>query len=154
MINSGCFSSSFLSEKLMIKLETVARTGYAHLRKNECTLPDEILDGPGNIVIQEYDRFVDHGLGKTSFFRQYYTLVMRDITVALRDPALYYLQFILVLFFGFLVGAVFTNTKFVVDSNLYSKSGGLLWIVYMMAYIQICKVTLNSATLWAMILLT
>ena len=94
------------------------------------------------MIIQEYDRFVDHGLGKASFLRQYYTLVMRDMTVALRDPALYYLQFILVLFFGFLVGAVFTNTKFVIDINLSSKSGGILWVVYMMAYMQIFKVTM------------
>lgn len=128
----------------MIKLETVARTGYAHLRKNQSTHPDDLTDGPVNIIIQEYDRFVDHGLGKTSFLRQYYTLVMRDVAVALRDPALYYLQFILVLFFGILVGAVFTNTKFVIDSNLSNKSGGLLWVIFMMAYMQIFKVTQPS----------
>ena len=131
----------------MIKLETVARTGYAQMRKNESTHPDEITNGNLDVIIQEYDRFVDHGLGKTSFLRQYYTLVMRDITVALRDPALYYLQFILVLFFGFLVGAVFTNTKFVIDINLSSKSGGLLWVVYMMAYMQIFKVMMHFALL-------
>ena len=129
----------------MIKLETVARTGHAQMRKNESTHPNEVTDGPSNIIIQEYDRFVDHGLGKTSFLRQYYTLVMRDMTAALRDPALYYLQFILVLFFGFLVGAVFTNTKFVIDINLSSKSGGLLWVVYMMAYMQIFKVMMYFA---------
>lgn len=65
---------------------------------------------------------------------------MRDITVAIRDPALYYLQFILVLFFGFLVGAVFMNTKYVIDNDLSSNSGGLLWVVFMMAYMQIFKV--------------
>ena len=131
----------------MIKLETVARTGCAQMKKNESTHLDDIIDIPTNIIIQEYDRFVDHGLGKTSFSRQYYTLVMRDMTVALRDPALYYLQFILVLFFGFLVGAVFTNTKFVINNNLSSKSGGLLWVVYMMAYMQIFKVTQCSVIL-------
>ena len=65
---------------------------------------------------------------------------MRDITVAIRDPALYYLQFILVLFFGFLVGAVFMNTKYAIDNDLSSNSGGLLWVVFMMAYMQIFKV--------------
>ena len=102
------------------------------------------------MIIQEYDRFVDHGLGKASFLRQYYTLVMRDMTVALRDPALYYLQFILVLFFGFLVGAVFTNTKFVIDNNLSNESGGILWVVYMMVYTQIFKVMMYSSLLLAM----
>ena len=95
----------------------------------------------------DHERFLENKNGKTSFSRQYYTLVMRDMTVALRDPALYYLQFILVLFFGFLVGAVFTNTKFVIDNNLSSKSGGLLWVVYMMAYMQIFKVTQCSVIL-------
>jgi hypothetical protein len=89
----------------------------------------------------DHERFLENKDGKTSFLRQYYTLVMRDITVAIRDPALYYLQFILVLFFGFLVGAVFMNTKYVIDNNLSSKSGGLLWVVFMMAYMQIFKVT-------------
>jgi hypothetical protein len=124
-----------------MKLETVARTGHTHMRKNESLHPEDTVDIPVYNIIQEYERFVDHGLGKTSFLRQYYTLVMRDITVAIRDPALYYLQFILVLFFGFLVGAVFMNTKYVIDNNLSSKSGGLLWVVFMMAYMQIFKVT-------------
>ena len=124
----------------MMKLETVARTGHTHMRKNESSHPEDTADIPVYNIIQEYERFVDHGLGKTSFFRQYHTLVMRDITVAIRDPALYYLQFILVLFFGFLVGAVFMNTKYVIDNNLSSKSGGLLWVVFMMAYMQIFKV--------------
>ena len=124
----------------MMKLETVARTGYTHMRKNESLHPEDTVEIPVKNIIQEYERFVDHGLGKSSFFRQYYTLVMRDITVAIRDPALYYLQFILVLFFGFLVGAVFMNTKYVIDNDLSSNSGGLLWVVFMMAYMQIFKV--------------
>ena len=132
----------------MIKLETVARTGHAQMRKNESTHPNEVTDGPSNTIIQEYDRFVDHGLGKTSFLRQYYTLVMRDMTVALRDPALYFLQFILVLFFGFLVGAVFTNTTFVINNNLSNESGGLLWIIFMMVYTQIFKVSRILRCYW------
>ena len=95
----------------------------------------------------DHERFLENKNGKTSFLRQYYTLVMRDITVALRDPALYCLQFILVLFFGFLVGAVFTNTKFVIDNNLSNESGGILWIIFMMAYMQIFKVMMHFALL-------
>ena len=97
----------------------------------------------------DHERFLENKNGKTSFLRQYYTLVMRDMTVALRDPALYYLQFILVLFFGFLVGAVFTNTKFVINNNLSNESGGLLWIIFMMVYTQIFKVMMYSALLSA-----
>ena len=65
---------------------------------------------------------------------------MRDVAMATRDPALYYIQFALVLLFGFLVGAAFLRTKYNIDKSLANVSGGLLWLVFMMAYIQIFKV--------------
>lgn len=74
-----------------------------------------------------------------AFWRQYTTLVARDFTLAYRDPSLYYLQFVLVTFFGFLVGACFYS----VDRTIAKTSnvtGGLLWIVMMMCYIQVFKV--------------
>ena len=64
--------------------------------------------------------------------------------MAARDPALYYIQFALVLLFGFLVGAAFLRTKYNIDKSLANVSGGLLWLVFMMAYIQIFKVRYAS----------
>ena len=69
---------------------------------------------------------------------------MRDVAMAARDPALYYIQFALVLLFGFLVGAAFLRTKYNIDKSLANVSGGLLWLVFMMAYIQIFKVRYAS----------
>lgn len=62
-------------------------------------------DGTQNHI--DYKAFVDDSLGKTSFFRQYSTLVMRDFVLAKRDPSLYYLQLVLLFIFGFLIGACF-----------------------------------------------
>ena len=93
---------------------------------------------------------MDASTGRASFWRQYSILVMRDVAMAARDPALYYIQFALVLLFGFLVGAAFLRTKYNIDKSLANVSGGLLWLVFMMAYIQIFKVRyanfLESAT--------
>ena len=93
--------------------------------------------------MSDHIRYVDSSSGRTSFWRQYSTLVTREITMARRDPALYYMQFSLVMLFGFLVGAAFLDTKYFVDRSLGNVSAGLLWIVFMMAYIQIFKVTHN-----------
>ena len=74
------------------------------------------------------------------WLRQFYTLLYRDFTLAYRDPSLYYLQFILVSAFGFLVGATFFKQHADINSKMTNISGGLLWIVMMMAYIQVFKV--------------
>lgn len=60
--------------------------------------------------------------------------------IAIRDPTLYYLQTALVLVFGCLVGCVFYQLDYKIDSTMYFIPGGLLWIVMMMAYIQVFKV--------------
>ncbi len=74
------------------------------------------------------------------WFRQYWTLLYRDFTLAYRDPSLYYLQFVLVSAFGFLVGATFFKQHADINSKMTNISGSLLWIVMMMAYIQVFKV--------------
>jgi hypothetical protein len=60
--------------------------------------------------------------------------------MAVRDPALYFLQVMLVLLFGFLVGAVFLRMKFRVDKSTQNVAGALLWMVFINAYMQIFKV--------------
>jgi hypothetical protein len=94
-------------------------------------------------TMSDYVRYVDASSGRTSFWRQYSILVTREITMARRDPALYYMQFSMVMLFGFLVGAAFLDTKYSIDRSMGNVSAGLLWIVFMMAYIQIFKVTHN-----------
>lgn len=76
----------------------------------------------------------------SSFWRQYSTLIMRDFVIAARDPSLYYLQFVLVLVFGFLIGAGFFQLGFEIDSRITNVPSGLLWIVMLNCYVLIFKV--------------
>jgi len=75
-----------------------------------------------------------------NLWREYSTLVKRDFIVASRDPSLYYLQFVLVSFFGFLVGAGFFKLQYVINYRITNVPAALLWIVLMMSYIQVFKV--------------
>lgn len=78
--------------------------------------------------------------GSCNLWREYSTLVKRDFIIATRDPSLYYLQFVLVTFFGFLVGAGFFKLQYVIDYRITNVPAALLWIVMMMSYIQVFKV--------------
>eukprot|EP00599_Poterioochromonas_sp_BG-1_P003195 CAMPEP_0173133204 /NCGR_PEP_ID=MMETSP1105-20130129/595_1 /TAXON_ID=2985 /ORGANISM="Ochromonas sp., Strain BG-1" /LENGTH=1323 /DNA_ID=CAMNT_0014044843 /DNA_START=330 /DNA_END=4298 /DNA_ORIENTATION=+ len=75
-----------------------------------------------------------------TLYRQYVTLLWREFTLAWRDPSLYYLQVVLVIAFGFLVGAAFFQLRFNINSKMNYVSSGLLWIVMMCCYIQVFKV--------------
>jgi hypothetical protein len=118
----------------------------------------------------DYEKYVDNSRHKTSFWRQYSVLVHRDFMLALRDPALYYLQFLLCCLFGFLVGAAFLRyiymyiylfiyiyiliyiyiyvytylyiyrLKFKIGAGMMNVSASLVWIVLVVSYIQIFKV--------------
>lgn len=82
----------------------------------------------------------------SSFWNQVYILVKRDYILAARDPTMYVLQVILVLVFGVMVGAVFFDLKYRIDSSMNYIPGVLLWIVMVMTYIQVFKVYhLNKA---------
>lgn len=93
-----------------------------------------------NGSVADHIRFLGSEEGMGTFFRQYSILVARDFAVALRDPALYYLQFGLIMVFGFLVGSAFFKLKFEVGNGLNNIPGGLLWVVFEMAFVQIFKV--------------
>jgi hypothetical protein len=139
---SGSFASSYLYLKLISVIEDVKLGGSRPLRDGTA-LSSVTIDGTVGTVDDsnpDHVRYVDASTGRSSFWRQYSTLVMRDVAMAARDPALYYIQFALVLLFGFLVGAAFLRTKYNIDKSLANVSGGLLWLVFMMAYIQIFKV--------------
>lgn len=76
----------------------------------------------------------------SSFWREYSTLIMRDFVIAARDPSLYYLQLLLVLVFGFLIGAGFFQLGFEINSRITNVPSGVLWIVMLMCYVLIFKV--------------
>lgn len=75
-----------------------------------------------------------------SFWLRLYVLIKRDFTLAARDPTLYYLQVMLVLMFGFLIGAVFFSLNYRIDESLNYVPAALLWIVMMNMYIPVFKV--------------
>ena len=97
------FGTSIYSHRLMSFLDTVQRsnTPVAKGVSQEALKVFSIEDGP--MPNSASDGFADNSLGQTSFWRQYITLVKRGYILAMRDPALYYLQLFLLLLFGFLV---------------------------------------------------
>lgn len=139
---AGSFASSYLYQKLITVIEDVKQGGSRRLRDGTAlhSVTIDSSQGTADDSKPDHVRYVDASTGRSSFWRQYSTLVMRDVAMAARDPALYYIQFALVLLFGFLVGAAFLRTKYNIDKSLANVSGGLVWLVFMMAYIQIFKV--------------
>lgn len=136
-----------MSEKLAIFLDTAACEGsrdVPYLYENEESTVNGTLAANESGVVGDYVRFVDTGRGRASFWRQYIVLLKRDFDMAVRDPALYFLQFMLVLLFGFLVGAVFLRMKFRVDNTTQNASAALLWMVFINAYMQIFKVMCHA----------
>lgn len=81
-----------------------------------------------------------NGVNNTSFFRQYWTLVKRDLLIAKRDLTFVYLQVALVLAFGFLVGAGFFQLNYRIDGTMTFIPGGILWVMMMMVYTNVFKV--------------
>jgi len=86
------------------------------------------------------NKYYPYNQESCNFWREYSTLVKRDFIIAARDPSLYYLQFILVTFFGFLVGAGFFELQYIINYRVTNVPAALLWIVMMMSYIQVFKV--------------
>lgn len=91
----------------------------------------------------DHARYVDKSQGSTDFWRQYTTLVLRDLSVFARDPALYYLQFVLIAIFGFFVGAAFFDIRHTITKSVTNSFSGILWILFMVAYTQTFKVNCN-----------
>jgi hypothetical protein len=130
----------------MIFLDAVEHDGPRPIRNkhklqlNEDEKPEIDIEFEGGIVIPDSARFVDTSHGPTTFLRQFTVLTMRDLAMAIRDPALYYMQFFLILTFGFLVGAAFYNTRYNVGDKVTNIPAGIVWIIFMMSYVQIFKV--------------
>lgn len=88
----------------------------------------------------DYARYVDDSRGPTSFSRRFLVLVMRELTIAARNPSLYYLHLFLLIIIGIFVGAVFYGTKSNVDVSVKNVPAGIVWIIFMMSYVQVFKV--------------
>lgn len=86
-------------------------------------------------------RYVDASSGQSSFWRQYLILVKRDVAIAARDPAMYYLQFLMNLVLGLFIGAVFFKIIEYENKLLIIVSGSIVWITFTVAYIQVFKVS-------------
>jgi hypothetical protein len=76
---------------------------------------------------------------QTSGWTQFKTLFRRNMLIAYRDPTIYYLQFFLHSFYGFLVGAVFfkLDSSFEKINDVFS---GITWLVFIQAYMHVFKV--------------
>lgn len=108
-----------------------ASTGGAGDAMQQITVGDAAANTPKKMAVMSAKQRTE-----TTFWRQYTTLLRRDFILASRDPALYYLQFLLVCMFGFLVGAAFFQLKYRVDDTMSYVPGGVLWIVMMCSYIH------------------
>lgn len=150
----GCFACSKYAFRLKCFLNELRRNGVSMALRAE--IEKEILHEqphsqraaertvvkvqPSGFHVREEDQKLQEKPIKFSFWRQYITLLHRDIILASRDPSLYYLQFVLVTMFGFLVGACFFRLKIEIGSRMDNIPASLLWIVMMMCYIQVFKV--------------
>lgn len=158
---AGSFTSSAMFQKLTKFLDLVEHTGPTIPRPktvkdvdqvNTVKLETEISTPLGSEVHDndhmgseegietDHARYVDASQGTTDFWRQYTTLVLRDLSVFARDPALYYLQFVLIAIFGFFVGAAFFDIRHTISRSVSNASCGILWILFMVAYTQTFKV--------------
>ena len=128
----------------MVFLDAVEHDGPRPIKNKYKTVdtekPDFGVEFESGVIIPDSARFVDTSRGPTTFMRQYRILSMRDLAMALRDPALYYMQFFLILIFGFLVGAAFFMTKYNVGDKVTNVPAGIVWIIFMMSYVQVFKV--------------
>jgi ABC-type multidrug transport system ATPase subunit len=144
---SGSFSSSQLNLNLMTFLTDVVQDSNRRINKDaDCISPvdesqyGDLLVASENGIIIDYARYVNFDGEKTTFWRQYSTLVRRDLMIAMRDPSLYYMQFSLVLVSGLLVGSAYYKAMDNPNKTLFNVSSGLLWVLFLMAYIPIFKV--------------
>ena len=138
----GSFTSSALGHQLIIYLDGVERRGSTEDCRGGQYFPigKYAPDSPDSGLETEPERFIDTTHQSTPFWRQYYILVMRSYALSTRDPTMNLLQFLLSLVFAFFIGAVFFKLSRRIDLSMYNIPAGLLWIVLLMAFIQVFKV--------------
>eukprot|EP00752_Nemacystus_decipiens_P016241 g14521.t1 len=77
---------------------------------------------------------------RPGFSRQLSTLLRRDAVVAVRDPTLYYLQFVLHVLYGFFVGITFWDIPTNVDDRQTQLAAACMWIIMLQSYVHVFKV--------------
>lgn len=152
----GAFTSSAFFHKLNNFLDAVERRGSMDdSRGSEFFMPaggatKHAPDSPASGIDTQPERFMDDTFSGTTFWRQYSVLVERDISTARRDPSLYLAQVLLSITLSLCIGAVFYGRKELHINNMMSAvPSSLLWIVLLMAYIQISKVCHTSSRLFS-----
>lgn len=76
----------------------------------------------------------------TTWWRQFTVLCQRNMMVAYRDITLYWLQWVLNSFYGFMVGVVFWNLPRNIDNRISDYSNGIVWLILVGTYLQVFKV--------------
>lgn len=100
-------------------------------KRHRALIDDAIADSTEKRAQLEYH---------ATYWQQFTTLLHRNLTVARRDPTLYYLQFFLHSFYGFLVGAVFFSLDpFVIGSRINDAFNGITWLAFISTYIHVFK---------------
>ena len=77
------------------------------------------------------------------FIYQFMELLKIQFKIGCRDITLYHLQCLLVIAFGFFVGAVFFQLKYNIK-NIYAVFGSISFLVNMMCFIQVFLFILNT----------
>ena len=73
------------------------------------------------------------------FGAQTWLCFKRDFTIASRDLTLYYLQYTLQIMYGFLVGFIFINLDFKIDSTLPLSFSAITWLTALNLYVFVFK---------------
>ncbi len=139
----GAYCCSKIYFHMMDLLDDVQSHGLAHrLTAQLGGGNEEDIEGAAALESGEdaEGAFNRVGSSKTAWWTQYGALLHRELLVAMRDPTLYYLQSALELMFGVMVGCVFYQLDYKIDSSMYYVPGGLLWLCMMMIYMQVFKV--------------
>jgi hypothetical protein len=131
----GAFACSQQFNDLEHLLQHVKYHGLSRL------ITKDLLRGDGEGAT-ELDDLVDpsRSITKTSFWVQFYVLVARDLTLATRDPTALFLQFLLTMTFGLLIGSAFFDLQYEIGDTQSFIPGALLWIMMMMVYVNVFKV--------------
>lgn len=101
---------------------------------------DEVLADVMTLAETKKDlEHVEPKYANVSSLRRIITLMSREITIAYRDPTLYYLQIFLILGFSFFIGAVFFQLPRTVE-HFGFVAAALLWMSIIFCWIQVFKV--------------
>ncbi|CAM9511546.1 unnamed protein product, partial [Ectocarpus sp. 12 AP-2014] len=92
------------------------------------------------MLVRLTNGIVDPTFERPGFLRQLSTLLWRDSVVAVRDPTLYYLQFVLHVLYGFFVGTTFWNVPTTLDDRQTQLAASCMWIIMLQSYVHVFKV--------------